>query len=373
MTQEEFIKLCAHGGYIEITDTILDEHIDVNKPAIINGYPAYPMFIAASSGNLEAVEVLSDFKADCADGFIAATVSGNVEVLKLLIQCGNNINALDRSGTNALITAVTMNNADMVDKLVELGADVNAKSSGGTNALTFAAMMAAEREEDSLIPRKVNPRIITTLIKNGAEYGDAMFIAMKTESDEFAAAVLSAGVDPNLLDDNGRTLLMYSVMNGGGLLRTLLENGADPNIPDQLGRTPLMIAAIDDETDPAVIDTLLEFGADINARDNKGLTALMWASVSADKNPNAVMPALIRTGGLRAKGWELWCAFLALYAAAKREIQLDRVRRLIRAGADVNALDNNGMNAIMYALVQGDDTTADILSDAGATINFDIT
>ena len=373
MTQEEFIKLCAHGDYVEITDTILDEHIDVNKPAIINGIPAYPMFIAASSGNLEAVEVLAEFEADCADGFIAGTVAGNVDVLKVLIMSRGDINALDRGGSNALITAVTMNDADMVDTLVELGADVNVKSGGGSTALTLAAMMAAEREGDSVMPRTVNPRIIATLIKNGAEYGDAMFIAMKTESEDFAEAVFSAGVDPNLPDDKGRTLLMYSVMNGGGLLRTLLKHGADPNTTDQFGRTPLMIAVIDDETDSAVIDTLLEFGADINARDQKGITALMWAVVSADKNPNVVMPALIRTGGLRAEGWELWCAFLALYAAAKREIQLDRVRQLIRAGADVNALDNSGMNAIMYALVQGDDTTADILSDAGATINFDIT
>ena len=374
MTQEEFIKLCAHGDYVEMTDTILDEHIDVNKPAIINGYPAYPMFIAASSGNLEAVEVLSDFNADCTDGFIAATVAGNTKILDFLVKFTDaDINALDRGGSTALITAVTMNSPEMVDKLIELGADVNVRSKGGSTALTFAAMMAAEREGDSVPAGTINPRIIAALIKNGAEYGEAMYVAMKTESDDFADAVLDAGVDPNLLDDTGRTMLMHSVMHGGGLMRTLLKHGADPNIPDKLGRTPLMIAVIDDETDPAVIDTLLEFGADINAHDQKGITALMWAVVSADKNPNVVMPALIRTGGLRAKGWELWCAFLALYAAAKREIQLDRVRQLIRAGADVNALDNSGMNAIMYALVQGDDTTADILSDAGATINFDIT
>ncbi len=155
-------------------------------------------------------------------------------------------------------------------------------------------------------------------------------------------------------------------------MRTLLEHGAKPDLPDNKGRTPLMIAAIDDEADPEVMDTLLEFGADINAKDRRGITPLMWAVVSADKEPNIVIPALIRTGGFMAEGWKLWSAFLCLAAAAKREIQLDMIRRLIQRGADVNALDNRGMNAIMYALMNGDDEAADILAEAGAQINLDM-
>ncbi len=155
-------------------------------------------------------------------------------------------------------------------------------------------------------------------------------------------------------------------------MRTLLEHGAKPDTPDNKGRTPLMIAAIDEEAEPEVMDTLLEFGADINARDNRGITPLMWAAVNADKEPNALIPALIRTGGFMAEGWKLWSAFLCLAAAAKREIQLDTIRRLIQRGADVNAVDNRGMNAIMYSLMNGDDEAADILADAGAQINFDM-
>ena len=101
ITQEEFIKLCAEGDYVEITDTILDEHIDVNKPAIINGIPTYPMFVAASSGNLDTVWALSDQGADNADGFIAATIAGNIEILEWLVRCTHEINSLDRNGNSA--------------------------------------------------------------------------------------------------------------------------------------------------------------------------------------------------------------------------------------------------------------------------------
>ena len=370
MTQEEFLELCAEGNYNQICEAIRSG-FDPRQPAVIKGNRAPAMFIAASAGNSEAVKALAENGADCSDGFVAAVISEHMDIAKLLVECGGDINALDKNGSTPLLTSVTMNRPDILEQLIALGADVNTKSSGGYNAIAFAAMMAAKHgDEDSLLPKELNPEVIRLLVRNGADCSDAMMIAIKTGCDEFASIALEAGANQNITDENGRSLVMFSVMTGGRLLRTLLEHGAKPDKPDSMGRTPLMIAAIDDEAEPEVMDTLLEFGADINAHDNRGLTPLMWAVVSADKDPNIVIPALIRTGGFMAEGWKIWSAFLCLAAAAKREIQLDTIRRLIQKGADVNALDNKGMNAIMYALMDGDDEAADILADAGAQINF---
>ena len=372
MTQEEFIELCAEGNYNQICEAIRSG-IDPNMPAVIKGNHAPAMFIAASAGNTDAVKALAEYGVDCSDGFIASVVGNHMDIAKFLIDCGGDINAQDSSGTTPLLTSVTMNKPDILEQLIALGADVNAKTSGGHNVLTFAAMMTARISDDnSILPKELNPEIIRLLVQNGADCHNAMIIAIKTGCDDFARIALEAGADPNIYDENGRSLVMYSVMTGGGILRTLLEHGAKPDSPDDKGRTPLMIAAIDDESEPEIIDTLLEFGADINARDNKGITPLMWAVVSADSEPDMVFPALIRTGGFMAEGWKLWSAFLFLAAAAKMEIQLDTIRRLIQKGADVNARDKRGMNAMMYALMNSDDAAADILADAGAQINFDM-
>lgn len=371
MTQEEFIEICSEGSYDQVCEAI-SSGIDPNKSAEINGNHIPAMFIAASAENTEAIKALAESGVDCSDGFISAVVGNHMDIAKFLVECGGDINAQDKNGSTPLLTSVTMNRPDILEQLIALGADVNTKSSGENNALAFASMMAAKHKEDPTLHSKLNPEIIRLLVENGADCWDAMMIALRTRCDDFARIALESGADPNISDETGRSLVMYSVMTGGGILRTLLEHGAKPDTPDDKGRTPLMIAAIDEEAEPEIMDTLLEFGADINAHDNKGITPLMWAVVNADKNPNLVIPALIRTGGFMAEGWKIWSAFLCLAAAARREIQLDMIRRLIRKGADVNAVDNRGMNAIMYALMNGDDETADILADAGAQIIFDV-
>ena len=375
MTQEEFLELCAEGDYEQVSEAI-SSGIDPNVRGKMGEHMIPPIFVAASSGNEGTIKALIEHGVNCADGFSAATAGHNLSIIKYLVDCGGDINAIDSFDHTPLLTAVSMNMVDLIEPLISLGADVNAKNNTGYTALTYAALVFPFPDHEN-----IDPYIISTLMENGADYYEAMMVCVKTGNAEMARLLIQGGADVNVRDDDGRSFVMYSVMGEpedmppescNPVLRVLLENGADPDLPDTKGRTPLMIAAVNNELDPSVIKTLLEFGADINATDDKGLTALMWAVAGVDKVPDIVMPALIRTGGLRADGWERLCAFAVLSIAVKHELQIDVVRRLINYGADVNIIDNNGMNALMYALMNGDDESADILSDAGAQINFDL-
>ena len=365
------MELCAKGSYDSVSMAI-EFGIDPDKPALINGIHARAMFVAASSENYAAIHALMDYGAQAGDGFVAAVLGDKLNVAYCLHSLGGNIDALDISGTNALITAATMNRVDLVEELLDMGADPNACSKAGHNALTYWAMMAAHREQKGNYLDVDEYDIPTILTEAGSDYREAVMISLKMDMVNLLLALMEGGVDRNDRDSEGRSLVMLSVMSGGYLVGDLMLFGADPDLPDNMGRTPLMIAAIDEEADPEVIDWLLKYGADINAQDNRGITPLIWAVIGADRSPGVLLPALIRTGGLMAEGREQWLAFISLYNAAKRELQLEMIRRLIREGADVNMTDKRGLNAIMYALLDGDDEIADILAEAGATINFDM-
>jgi uncharacterized protein len=78
------------------------------------------------------------------------------------------------------------------------------------------------------------------------------------------AAYVDAGVDPNLTNQRGHTLVMLAAYHGhADAVRVLVERGADANRPNDRGQTPLAGAVFKDE--PDVIRALLGGGADPEA------------------------------------------------------------------------------------------------------------
>jgi ankyrin repeat protein len=96
------------------------------------------------------------------------------------------------------------------------------------------------------------------------EFATKLFgLAREGEAEQLAAYV-DAGVDPNLSNHKGDSLLMLAAYHGhAAAVAALLQRGADPNRPNDRGQTPLAGAVFKDE--PDVISTLVAGGADPEA------------------------------------------------------------------------------------------------------------
>jgi ankyrin repeat protein len=114
-----------------------------------------------------------------------------------------------------------------------------------------------------------------TLVNARADEGTtALRLAVNNNLIPCAKALLAAGADPNIAEDDGITPLM--VAEDAEMARCLLDAGADVNARSHQGDTALLIAA-ESGNDASFVALLLERGADANAVSEDGYSALMSA------------------------------------------------------------------------------------------------
>ncbi len=156
---------------------------------------------------------------------------------------------------------------------------------------------------------------------------------------------VSAGADPNTIASaGGDTPLIRAIASGNSAVVTaLIEAGANVNLPSRQPRfwTPLMYA----HDKPEILSALIAAGADLQAR-----TTSDWIRAASGR-------LIQRPGGETA---------LHLAAGAGKA---DPVRILLRAGAKLEAVAENGHTPLDYALRLGSVTeAAEALVEAGAEL-----
>lgn len=149
-----------------------------------------------------------------------ATLRGQTEIAKLLLQSGLPINRRTAEGSTYLSDAALKGKKDLVQLLLDRGADVNAGNQAGGTPLHDAALGG-------------NPEVIKLLLDHGAR------------------------IDAQDKDSAATPLMMAASLGRSGAVAILLQRGANANLRDRFGRTALDRAR--QLEDPATI-RLLETG-----------------------------------------------------------------------------------------------------------------
>jgi len=237
----------ATGNTVK-TEQILNNGSNPNVFDLSGGLS--PLHVATLSGLSECVNILLKHGAevDASDkgsvggtALYASAEKGYVEIAKLLIEHGANVNGRTKEGKTALMIAAAKGSSELVGLLIDKGADVNASDHAGFTALISAAYNTAS-DKDAF-------RVVKILLEHRANTDKST----------------SEGITP-----------LFGAISGGNLdiVRILIENGADVNKSHPLdGTSPLMFSVMDDKNESA--ELLIENGADVNARQKHGPTVLM--------------------------------------------------------------------------------------------------
>ena len=276
-----------------------------------------PLVEAARRGDIAQVRTLLGRNADAnsrsVDGGTALHIAvqrDDVPMVDLLLRSGATAGAANRYGVTPLYVAALNGNVAIIERLLTAGADPNTAMAEGETVLMTAARTGKVEALKVLIARGADV--------NKREPSKGQTALMWAAAENNAAAVKSlveAGADIHERSRGGSfTPFLFAVRAGYiETSKTLLDLGAkiDDALPD--GSSALVLATINAHYQLAGF--LVDRGADPNAA-AQGWTALHQIAWSRRHNAGFNLPGPVATGGLDS---------------------LDLVRKLVKAGANVNA------------------------------------
>ena len=161
--------------------------------------------------------------------------------------------------------------------------------------------------------------------------------------EEITAAIKAGNLSVNDITDEGANAIMYASDKNPDpkVVLALIEARVNVNYKNKNGVSVLMWTT--DNKHPEVINALLDAGAKIEDRDNSGRSVSFWAM----RNPNLeIAQKFLNYGKVNDSQKD---GITRLMFAASNNPNTEVVKFLVDSGADINATDSTGMNALMWA------------------------
>jgi len=319
----DFMKAVQAGDVETAKSLMANRKIDINQKDA-RGFSAM-YYAILQTHQIEMVKLLKQEGATMEPDWLIEAVRQNshdnqlMEMVKLLVSYGMDVNYKNESGFSAIYYAILHNNQfDMVKLLKEAGAtidpnwfvqavrqnnfynnyeamvklllsyrmDVNHKNEAGYPAIYYAILYNNQTE------------MVKLLKQTGATIDPHWFVqaVQKNNSDnnyeEMVKLLMSYGIDINHKDKSGHPAIYYSIVekNQLNIARLLKEAGAKIE-PEWLLE---VVRKNDDENHYLnMVQLLLLFGVDVNFKDAKGESALSIAS----KNNQVQLVNLLKDWG----------------------------------------------------------------------------
>jgi ankyrin repeat protein len=368
-------------------------------------YGLTPVRLACENANAKILRRLLDAGAD------PNSPDPQGSTVKLLLERGAAVNAVDSVQSTALMWAVRSNHPEVVDLLIHHDAEINARtrkgdpparrapdSGGGSHGLGIVRGGWPERGYQEPAPGEMT----------------ALLYAVRDGRIEIARTLIAANANVNQAEVNGISPLLMAISNNHiDVARLLLDHGAgvnaDVNASDWWGRTPLWTAVdlrdlevnktddngVDRPAALQLIQALLDRGASVNARtkeqpplrrwlmpisdiswvDFTGQTPFLRAALSADltvmrllldKGADPNIATFAGTTPLMAAAGVNWVGGQT-YSESKQF--LEAVELCLQKGADVNAVNSMGITAVIGAANRGSDDIIELLVKKGASLD----
>jgi uncharacterized protein len=345
-----------------------------------------PAEIGSEVGTVSPVQ-LAAMQADLPSGFLSrlieraeksdidlalwnACIEGVTQNVRDLLAAGADVNTVvpdledDPSavGDSPLNAACARGYTECVRLLLEAGANPNqnAPPEGGQ----FPLLMAAENGREEIVGLLIDAGADVSQV-NPENETHALCGAVRNGHSRIVSRLLEAGADPDLRSGpNGRPVINYAANDGRiDIVRSLIKHGADMDAVDsRFGHTPLVTAASQGHAD--ILAVLLKHGADpLKTNPVQGSDALVAAVLAAQVD---CVRLLLEAGADPSRVYDGNTGMIPLLVLAADRGNAEVVRLLVEHGADVTAVDGEGMTALQRAGIHRHKEVEAVLIEFGA-------
>ena len=336
-----------------------------------------------STKNITLVQIVKSLE-EVNNDLIAAVKSGDLDLVKILLSKGADINYHDKSGLSPLLIAILNGNRQMTGYFIGRGAKL---ASVETTALMRISVDQDNQWIASVITKQKN--MLNLTFENGQTI---LWIAANQGAWKVFDEYLKGGVSTGIKNSAGQTLPVWAIENNNSeLLQRLIK--ANVRISPEEADSMLKQAVINEDFDK--IKLLLMFKPDLNKVYEDGLTLLWYAALkerndiveillnsgakaeTADKSGKTLLSHCVETRRyetaklLKSKGAQLKSQdsiFLLQRALVIGDSEL--VQTLIELGININTKFSDGLSALWIAAFTNNRDMIEILAKGGANMNI---
>jgi ankyrin len=362
------LKYATIGGRTDNVKLLLQHGADVNAA---DNNKATPLFAASLEQHtnvafqlLEAGADVNALDANRHSSVRAAFVSNNTALFALVLQHGADIGVTDVLGQNELFSAAQYGHVRMMEILVQRGLSVHATDSSGRTPLIIAVVARQHTAAEWLLQHSA---AVDAIGNNGVTALHTVCDSASCDDATMVELLLANGANVQRVNTETQATALDAAAVHGHLqcAKLLIAAGADVNFSSTGSFRCLHMAIMAQE--PAVVQLLLEHGA----------TAVMNSVIPVgcfyrDCCNSTLALMLCSTADtvkvLLAAGADVHVTTAAadtcLHVAVRHSYKAPVLCLLIKAGADLQAVNSSGKTAAQLAHDRGNVLIAQLLSRA---------
>ena len=309
---------------------------------------------AAAKGDIDSVKEFIKLKKELVNckfkdltPLMLATHEGHIEIMKLLLTNGADINAQSEDGTTAVLVAAAgkkenlaiflINNRasvlildknkrslahhasyagmfSLLSKVLQKGCDPNLQDVEGDTALHDAIVKCHDKAVDLLLARPT----INLILTNNKDFNPLIFAALKQNNYATTKLLEKCPDLVNKTKKDGSTALHVAAINDHReVAETLITKDADVDQKDNNGHTPIHLACHEGYFE--MVELLIKNEAEVNEQDDNGLTPLHLTLVGQQRQLPGLLGLMLSKPNDDSERVKIAC--LLLNNGAKVDIQ----------------------------------------------------